>query len=174
MEIIITPRLILRSPVADDLAKLHIAVLSDPEVMALALSGAPLTKEKSQIFFDENFDHERTGRKLGVLIERETKQIVGFAGLVSCTIFGQLDYELGFVLRRSVWGRGYATEIGRGQIEFGFGQLQLDRILAQAVPQNHASIATLKKIGMAFQGIVQNEIRGERCVYVANRSRGPG
>ncbi len=169
MDIIVTPRLVLRSPLAQDLQGLQDHVLSDPEVMQLAFSGAPLSSEQSRAFFDANFDHDRTGRKLGVLIERDTGTLAGFAGLVACGALGDADYELGFVLRREAWGRGYATEIGVGQIEYGFGTLRLGRVLAQVSPHNHGSIATLRKIGMVFHTAVRSEDRGERLVYAACR-----
>ncbi len=164
-----TPRLVLRSPLASDLQSLHDHVLSDTHVMKMAFAGAPLSFEQSIAFFDANFDHDRSGRKLGTLIERETEVFVGFAGLLPCNILNHQDYELGFMLRRSAWGRGYATEIGLGQAEYGLGKLKLDRILAQAAPHNEASIAVLKKIGMEFHSAAQSAERGKRLVYALYR-----
>ncbi|MDX7949745.1 GNAT family N-acetyltransferase [Lichenihabitans sp. Uapishka_5] len=168
MDIIVTRRLVLRSPVAQDLQGLQDHVLSDPDVMRFAFSGNPLSSAQSKAFFDSNFDHDQTGRKLGVLIERETKELTGFAGLVPCGALGQPDFELGFVLRRDAWGRGYATEIGLGQIEYGFSTLHLKRVLAQVSPKNHGSISTLRKLGMAFCSAVHSEERGERLVYAVH------
>jgi len=113
--------------------------------MKMAFAGTPLSFEQSKVFFDANFDHDHSGRKLGILIERETEMFAGLAGLLPCNVLNHPDYECGFVLRRSVWGRGYATEIGRGQAEYGLGELHLDRVLAQVAPRNHGSIAVLKK-----------------------------
>ena len=165
-EIIVTPRLLLRSPAPSDLQLLHECVLSDAAVMQLALYGQPMSPAQSREFMDRNFDHNASGKKLGVLIERATAQVIGFAGLLQCDVLGGPDYELGFVLRRSAWGRGYATEIGRGQLEYGFGTLGLRRLLALVSPNNSASITVLKKIGMTFHSTVQNDQRGDRQVYV--------
>ena len=60
-------------------------------------------------FIDRNFDRDGSGKKLGVLIERATEQVIGFAGLLQFSMRGEQDYEIGFVLRRSAWGHGYAT-----------------------------------------------------------------
>jgi RimJ/RimL family protein N-acetyltransferase len=73
-------------------------------------------------------------------------------------------YELGFVLRRSAWGHGYAIEIGRGQLEYGFNVLGLKRLLALVSPSNIASTTALKKIGMEFHSIVHDARRGHRYV----------
>lgn len=168
-EIIATPRLLLRSPAPADLQSLHDHVLSDAAVMRFAFFGRPMSTLESRAFFDRYFDHEGSGRKLCVLAERATVEVIGFAGLLPSDALGEADYELGFVLRRSAWGKGYATEIGRGQLAYGFGELGLRRLLAQAAPDNAASIAALKKIGMEFVCTVENDQRGERRVYLANR-----
>ena len=137
--------------------------------MALALAGRPMPPAQSLDFFRRNFDHESSGKKLGVLIERATTQVIGFAGLLPSDALGETDYELGFVLRRSAWGHGYATEIGRGQLDYGFRTLGLRRLIALVSPANEASVAALRKIGMTFHGSVNNAERGERHVFVAQR-----
>ena len=39
-----------------------------------------------------------TATNLGVLVERESSQIVGFSGLMPCSVLGSQDFEIGFVL----------------------------------------------------------------------------
>jgi RimJ/RimL family protein N-acetyltransferase len=171
MEIIATRWLILRSPVQSDLQVLYDHILSDDAVMQRAFRGGPMTWSQSGAFFDRDFDHEATGKKLGLLIERASGQTVGFAGLLECDVLDEQDYEIGFVLRRSAWGKGYATEIGRGQIKYGLIDLKLPRLIAQVAPDNAASIAVLNKIGMSLLREIENPLRGRRQVYVVeNRS----
>lgn len=171
-DIIVTPRLRLRSPTASDLPLLHDQVLSDPVVMRRAFSG-PLSAAGSRAFFDQDFDHEACGQKLGILTLRSTAEVIGFAGLMACAVLDGDDYELGFVLKRSAWGKGYAREIGLGQIELGFSRLGLPRILAQAAPDNAPSIAALTAIGMTLEAVVASRQRGERQVYVRWNEDGP-
>jgi [ribosomal protein S5]-alanine N-acetyltransferase len=173
-EIIVTPRLRLRSPAPSDLQLLHDHILSDAAVMRLTFSGRPMSPSQSREFIDRNFDHDASGKRLNVLVERATEQVIGFAGLLQCDVLGRADYEIGFVLRRSVWGRGYATEIARGQLEYGFKALGLTRLLALVSPKNSASITVLKKIGMKFHSTAHSDQRGVRLVYVAQRLRGVG
>lgn len=45
-------------------------------------------------------------------------------------------------------GRGYATEAARAALDFGFGTLNLDRIVAWAMPANGASLAVMDRAGM--------------------------
>jgi [ribosomal protein S5]-alanine N-acetyltransferase len=165
-DIIVTSRLCLRSPLPADLQPLHENVLSDAAVMSLALTGKPMTPAQSLEFFQDNFDHDASGKKLGILIEQASGQAIGFAGLLPCDALGEADYELGFVLRRSAWGQGYATEIGRGQLDYGFDVLGLKRLLALVSPANQASMSALQKIGMKRHGTVNSAQRGDRHIYI--------
>jgi ribosomal-protein-alanine N-acetyltransferase len=70
--------------------------------------------------------------------------------LKSCNALGDEDFEIGFVLQRAAWGRGYATEIGRAQLEYGFRTTDRPRLLAQVRPENASSANALRKIGMVF------------------------
>lgn len=67
MDIIVTNRLVLRSACDSDLGPLHDIVFSDPEVMAQAFEGKPLSRNKSAEFFASSFDHDGNGKQLGVL-----------------------------------------------------------------------------------------------------------
>jgi RimJ/RimL family protein N-acetyltransferase len=59
--------------------------------------------------------------------------------------------ELGYVLSRESWGHGYATEVARRLIVFGFDELELRRITATCHPNNFASARVLEKAGMHFE-----------------------
>ena len=166
--ILSTARLALRATEPDDFDLLFANVFSDEHVME-HLGGSPLLPKEARALFDAAFDHEGTGRKLGVLVEHATEQVIGYAGLLECLALGEKDYELGFVLSRSAWGRGFATEIGHAQVEYGFGLARCRRLLAQVAPKNHASASALRKIGMQFHSEYERPGRGIRHLYVRNR-----
>jgi RimJ/RimL family protein N-acetyltransferase len=166
-DIISTNRLTLRSACNTDLETLYDIVFSVAEVMAQAFEGNSLTKDKAMRFFADHFDRNGNGRQLGVLTLRDSGNIIGFAGLLECSALGERDYEIGFVLGREFWGKGYATEIGRGQIEYGLEVAGCKRLLALVSPGNNASIAVLKKIGMTHHSTIETDTRGKRQIYVA-------
>jgi RimJ/RimL family protein N-acetyltransferase len=63
------------------------------------------------------------------------------------------ERELGYAIGPSqLWGRGLATEAARAGIQWGFERLQLDRIWAEAVAANIASVRVLEKVGMYSVG----------------------
>jgi ribosomal-protein-alanine N-acetyltransferase len=167
-EIIVTTRLVLRGSRPSDLPILYDHVFSDVAVMRHAFTGAPLSLPQATDFFENNFDHKASGTKLGVLTDRATTEVLGVAGLLPCDVLGAADYEIGFILRRAAWGHGYATEIGMGQLEYGFSTKGCRRMLAQVSPGNNASISVLQKIGMKFLRTVETHERGTRLVYVAH------
>jgi len=134
--------------------------------MSQAFEGKPLSRPESTDFFKNYFDHDGNGKQLGVLVLNGPGNIVGFAGLVECPVLGRKDYEIGFVLARKYWGKGYATEIGIAQIEYGMESAGCERLLALVSPANAASKSVLHKIGMIHHSTIETETRGIRDVYV--------
>lgn len=169
MDFITTNRLVLRSAFDSDLDPLNDIVFSVPEVMSHAFAGNPLGKSKSANFFANSFDHEGDGKQLGVLTLKKTNTIIGFAGLLECSIFGQKDYEIGFILGRDYWGKGYASEIGHAQIEYGLEILGCGRLLALVAPKNKPSISVLYKIGMTFHSTAETKDRGTKDIFIVQR-----
>ena len=60
--------------------------------------------------------------------------------------------DIGYGVRRDLWGRGIATEAATLLVDFGFRTLGLHRISAVHHPDNVASGRVLQKIGMRFEG----------------------
>jgi RimJ/RimL family protein N-acetyltransferase len=60
--------------------------------------------------------------------------------------------ELGYWIGKPFWGNGYATEASRKLIQFGFDELDLNRIYASHFVRNPASGSVLRNSGMEFEG----------------------
>ncbi len=144
-------------------------MLTDAEVMRHVHAGGALDLAAALHFCATALDVDGRGRRPGVVVERASGAVIGFAGPVGCTVLGADDVEIGFVLARSAWGRGYGTELGRAQLDHAFGALHCARVLALAAPGNAASIATITKLGMAYVERVDAPGRGPRNVYAAYR-----
>ncbi len=56
--------------------------------------------------------------------------------------------EVAWRLARAYWGRGYATEAARAALDYGFGELALDEIVALTVPANQRSRRVMERLGM--------------------------
>lgn len=166
LQILSTRRLTLDSTVDEDIPALHHRIFSDPEVMRFAFEGRNLSMKECQKYFRQHFQRAENLTGIATLREKSSEEVVGMAGLIPCRPLGIEDMELGFLLARSAWGKGYATEIGKAQIDFGFETLKLDRLIAMAHPDNRASIHVIVKLGMRFHTEVSMEGRGPRKVYI--------
>ncbi len=58
------------------------------------------------------------------------------------------EVELGYRLRKSDWGKGYATEGSRALIHKGFAELGVQRVVASTMVVNVASRRVMEKAGL--------------------------
>jgi len=65
------------------------------------------------------------------------------------------DIEIGYVLKKSAWGKGYATEACKRLLKFAFEVSPLEEIVATTDPENTASQRVLEKCGLVHQGLVR-------------------
>ncbi len=163
-----TERLLLRGLRPRDVDFL-IAMLSEPRVMKWLFSGVPMDHDSAKSFLESEFTFGKKPIGLGSLFERNPERLIGFAGIIPCRYLDREDFEFGFALREDSWGKGYAKEIGRAQIEYSFNNLKADRLLALAHPQNLASLKVLETIGMRFLKEISTDKRGPRCVYLTEK-----
>jgi RimJ/RimL family protein N-acetyltransferase len=80
---------------------------------------------------------------------KTNKEFIGWCGLKYR--FERNEVDLGYRLKRSAWGKGYATEAAFACLQYGFRHLRIDRIVGRAVPENRGSWKVLEKIGMHFK-----------------------
>ena len=93
-------------------------------------------------------DYEKYGYGRWAAVYKPEQKIIGFAGLKFLPEIGETD--IGFRFLPQYWGMGLATEVSRAIINYGFEQLNLDRIIGIAMPENLASCKVLEKIGMSL------------------------
>jgi len=65
------------------------------------------------------------------------------------------DIEIGYFLKRSAWGRGYATETCRRVLRFAFQETSLPEVVATFEEENSASRNVLEKAGFADRGTMR-------------------
>jgi ribosomal-protein-alanine N-acetyltransferase len=64
---------------------------------------------------------------------------------------GRIEREVGYVLGREYWGRGYATEAATAMRDHALGSLGLRRLIALVDHGNEASKRVAAKLGMAYE-----------------------
>lgn len=77
-------------------------------------------------------------------------RFIGFVGISipSADLPFNPCVEVGWRLDYPYWGNGYATEAARAAISFGFGTLNLEKIVSFTTLLNTRSQAVMKKLGM--------------------------
>jgi ribosomal-protein-alanine N-acetyltransferase len=80
----------------------------------------------------------------------ETGELIGWNGLQYLP--ETKEVEVGYLLGKQFWGKGYATEGARVGLDYGFKTLKLERIVGIVHPENVASQRVLEKLGMTLTG----------------------
>ena len=100
------------------------------------------------------------GSGLWVAFERDSGDFVGRGGLKPLTVEGEQAYEVGWALLPAYQGRGYATEIGQAGLERGFDELGLDQVVSLTLPDNAASVAVMRRLGLTYRrDVVHADLR---------------
>ena len=62
---------------------------------------------------------------------------------------------LGYILDKTLWGRGYVSEAIEAALDHGFGKLGLHRIWLEIDPRNFGSVRVAQKCGFVAEGVAR-------------------
>jgi RimJ/RimL family protein N-acetyltransferase len=146
------PRLRLREWREDDWPQAH-EYASDPEVVRY-MDWGPNIEEETRAFIRGAVEARQASPRmhydLAVALAGSDRVIGGCRLWIEST--EHRDASIGYSLARAHWGQGYASELARGLLAFGFETLGLHRIWAIVEPENAASARVLEKAGMQREG----------------------
>lgn len=94
------------------------------------------------------------------LYKKDTKEFIGEAGIIGYSSTAN-RCVVGYNLLPKYWNKGYATEITKCLIKYGFESLGIERIEALALQINVASCRVLEKSGFLLEGVLRNFNRCE-------------
>ncbi|HLZ66210.1 MAG TPA: GNAT family N-acetyltransferase [Aliidongia sp.] len=152
-----TRRLVLRDVVEGDVEGFY-AYMADPAyIRHLPLD--PMDRAEVQALVDRVLVRQGGSpreRYFLAAIERATGRLIGEA------IFKRLNEvegEIGWAVAGPDQRRGFATEIGRALLRFGFEDLRLHRLIARCEVGNAASERVMAKLGMGREGVLREHLR---------------
>lgn len=149
-----TKRLILRPATLDDAPHL-LSLNSDPEVMHFTGDEKLLNLlEAENLIRDRMMAQYEKYKMSRFSLCLKDGTFIGWCGLKYFEDNGEVD--LGYRLMKKYWGQGYATEASFAALQNGFEKLNLQKIVARAMPDNKASIKVLQKLGMTFRGLIND------------------
>ncbi|HEU0154939.1 MAG TPA: GNAT family N-acetyltransferase [Stellaceae bacterium] len=144
-----TARLLLR-PWEDDDVAAFIELSADPAVVEFL---SPLSGPgEAEAWVGRARDHWRAHGFGQWVVE-----IPGEARFIGVVGLRRIAYEAHFTpavevawrLARAHWGRGFAVEAARAALDYGFGGLGLDEIVAVTTPSNLRSRRVMERLGMS-------------------------
>jgi len=147
-----TARLRLRRFVQADLDRL-VELDSDPEVMRHISYGVPTPRERYELeILPRWFAFYDASPLLGYWAAelKGSGEFIGWFHLRPDR-FDAGEQELGYRMKRSVWGQGYATEGGRALVAHGFQRVGARKISARTLGANLGSRRVMEKCGLAYE-----------------------
>jgi len=147
-------RLIMREVEWDDLNVVFI-LESRPEVDEYNTLGIPdninMTREHLRPFIEDRKGDVRK-KFCWTIRHAASKEFIGISGMTLTADRFKIG-EIWYNLMPEHWGNGYATELAKRLVRFGFDILKLHRIEAGVATKNTRSIKVLEKAGMTNEGI---------------------
>lgn len=90
------------------------------------------------------------------LVERKADgELLGFCGLKRVNSPGtdmSGQFEIGWRLRESAWGQGYAKEAAIASLDLAFGRFGASHVVALTIDRNLESQGLMKRLGMSRRG----------------------
>lgn len=141
-----TQRLYLREMNQADFAALS-RILQDEETM-YAYNGA-FSDEETQDWLDRQLArYRRYGFGLWAVILKETDEMIGQCGITVQPWKDREVLEVGYLLRRDCWHKGFATEAARACRDYAFTKLDAEAVYSIIRDTNTASQKVAQRNGM--------------------------
>jgi [ribosomal protein S5]-alanine N-acetyltransferase len=155
MKVIETDRLFLR-PLEESDAEELFAIYSVPENVRFMGKGSSSVEELRGHISGHTKDHPGIGPGLSAAFLKGSGEMIGRAGLFFSSIDETDEIELAYLIDRTHWGKGYATEASQAILDHGFNDLGLQRIIAIIHPLNTGSIRVADKCGFTYERALFN------------------
>jgi RimJ/RimL family protein N-acetyltransferase len=159
-----TERLLLRTPVIDDAEAILGEYADDPEVTRYLTWAPHKALETVAEFLQDLIDRRRSGEEFPWLLTQPNERRV--IGMITARVQAPRA-EVGYVLGRKYWNRGFMTEAISAVAEWCLTQPGIFRVSAFCDTENLASARALEKAGFRREGEVA------RWIVLPNRSSEP-
>ena len=143
-----TERLYLRPLTEADLDGLH-QLWTEPGVRQYLWDGEVIPKERTRSIIQTSLaSFEAKGFGLWSVLLRSERALIGFCGFWHFHEPPRLELLYGITASR--WRQGFASEVARAMIRYGFEELSFERIEASTDAANLVSTSVMKAVGMSF------------------------
>lgn len=144
-----TQRVLLRLLEERDLP-LRVKWVNDPEIRHLLMFDYPLSLAKTQAWFRQTV-MDATKVHFSI-VDRATDAVIGMTGLLDISTRHQRAQFYITIGEKGYWGKGIAGEVINLVIEYGFRELNLNRIFLYTLPGNEKARKVYEKKGFVREG----------------------
>ena len=151
MATIETSRLQLRVPEEADVTP-FMEIHEDPAVVAkVSVVGPTGDRARAWRFVAVLVGHwQLRGFGQWAVVDKATGGVIGRVGPWQPE--GCPEIELGWIIRRSHWNRGFATEAVTAGLRWLWDHVDTDHVISKIEPDNAVSLRVAKKIGARYEG----------------------
>lgn len=144
-------RLLLRYTTHEDLSDLF-RIYGNPETHRFNPRGPHLDIESSKEMLERTLNiYKKHGFGDWTVFEKSNpNRVIGFGGVFSSQFDGRKTNNLGYRFAPEAWGKGYATELSRRALRYGFEEIGLEEIVGVVREDHMASRKVLEKSGLKF------------------------
>lgn len=165
MDLVLFSERLMLTPYSDDELELALAMFTDEEVLRYAGGAVSENEIRADM---QNWTRRGGNGCIGIwcIKLRDSEEKLGSVALLPIPVeetdtdyslvtpgtMPEGDIEVGYFLKRSAWGKGYATEACRRIVRFAFEESPLTEIVATFEDGNTASRNVLEKVGFVKHG----------------------
>jgi ribosomal-protein-alanine N-acetyltransferase len=146
-----TDRLTLRPPIPADAAAIFERYAQDSLVTRYLIWSPHESVSETEEFIRACIEGSQDGVRFPWVITNASDEAV--MGMIELRVEGDAA-DVGYVLARSEWGRGFATEALSSVLRFAFSMPDVKRVWAVCDVDNAASARVMEKAGMSREGLV--------------------
>lgn len=95
--------------------------------------------------------YREEGSGLWAMVLKESGEVIGDCGCVRQEVEGRTELEIGYHVRRDLWGNGYATEAARACLDYAFTRPGAAKTISMIRPENLRSRRVAEKIGLSCE-----------------------
>jgi [ribosomal protein S5]-alanine N-acetyltransferase len=154
-ESIVTDRLLLRAPVMKDAEDIFQTYAQDPEITRYLIWRPHTRIEQTQEFVAGCIQAWQEEKRFPyVITESNDDHAIGMIELR----LENLKADVGYVLGREYWGKGYVTEALRAVVNWCLSQPEIYRVWAVCDVDNIVSARVMEKVGMRCESILRRGV----------------
>ena len=152
-----TKRLHLRKPLLSDAVPIFDQYAQNDEVTKYLTWQPHKNLKETKEFLRRCVNVWKEGTAFPWAIIRKTDQ--QFLGMIEIVAIDHAGVNVGYVLAKKFWGKGYIPEALKAIINWAFLQEEIFRVWAFCDTENIASAKVLEKAGMQQEGILRRWLK---------------